>query len=117
MVGKTVSTTTTLFTRLLVSIAAIAILTAFAAVFLLLLTGGMLWLGYAQLIQHGVDAEIAVLILSGIILALLAAIILAVQYHFRRLRRLARHMGNMRSSVSGKVSHIVDSFMEGLISN
>jgi len=116
-VGRTVTSAAHPFTRLLMSMAAIAIFTAFAAMLVLLLSGGALWLGYLQLTASGIEPQIAILILGGIIFALLSAVVLCAQHYMRRMSSITQNILPKLFPASNNISHVADAFMDGLLSD
>ena len=117
IIGKTVSTTTTLFTNLLISMAAIALLAAFAAVFLIIIVCGVLYLSYQELIIYGVTELNAMLILGAVLLLLLLGIYHYIGYHVRQMGKNYSGILHSKTSNAPGVSNIIDSFMDGLLSH
>ncbi len=115
LAGETVASTTALFMRLLTAVAAVAVLTAIAGMLAALMMGGLLWLLYIQLMAHGVSETIAVCILIGAVVMLLAVIIAIAQHHFYKIGKFTRQVMVTQSPISGHVMSVADAFLDGFL--
>ena len=117
VIGKTANSTTTLVTRLIICMAAIAILATFAAVFTLLLIGSALWMLYTALVAYGFDTQNTILVLSGIILAMLGGTLYYVQCQVREIKNTSQHLTKARSPLTQKATDIAGAFMNGFFNS
>lgn len=113
ILGKTVSSTTPLFLRLITAMAAIAALAALSVlVFAILMVGGV-WAIYTQLIAYDyTQGEASALIACGLV-AILLALVVAVQRYTARVRTTLRQLAYVQAPVSSRLSHIFDEFARG----
>ncbi len=116
VIGRTVSSGTSLLTRLLLGMAAIAILIAFAVLFTAFIVVALLWMTYEQLLLSGMDKMAAVVVLSGIVLALLAATVLMAKQHLSNIH----HLTNLALQPNTppalrRFSPVINAFMDGLL--
>lgn len=114
VVNKTVSSSTTLFLRLLAGMAAIIVCAITASLIIAILITGGVWLAYGELVTSGIDKQVAALIIGSLLLALLAAIMLTVKKYFYQLHIVSKTILNFKPPLGGKLSRVIDAFMEGL---
>jgi uncharacterized membrane protein len=113
VVGKTVSTTTPLFMRLILGMAVITLLAVFCAVILAVLIAGAVWLSYTQLVAHGITTLAACAIIGLSLLALMLLALLMLQCYWRKAYRIVQRILYLQSPISGRISTITDAFMNG----
>ena len=116
-VGKTVSNTTPIMMRLLAGMVAITFFAIFASVLIALLTVGSLWFLYSQMVAHGIDPQIAALMIGCLMLALLSFSMLMLQCYWHRLQRLSKRINISQSPITARVTYVTDAFMDGFFSN
>lgn len=112
-VGKTVSSTTPLFMRLLLGMAAITLFAVFAAVLLALIGAGLVYVAYIQLMAHGFSEAHTLLIIGGVLVALLFATVMVVRYHWRRAYKLTQKILLLQTPITGRINRIGEAFMSG----
>jgi len=115
-IGKTVSSTTPLFLRLIMGMAAITVLSVVGAILIVVFIVGTLWFIHAQLIAGGTTPQLAGLITGELVLLIMAAILLLTRSYWRKIKLISSNIINMNTPVSSRVSGIADSFMNGFMS-
>jgi len=115
MMEKALSSTAILLRRLLIYMAVIAVLIIFVAMLLFLLTSGLLWVAYTQLLVYGVHPQTAILDLAALVLLLLVGSICCAKYHFRRVHSVSKKFLHTQWTLYHPLSHISGAFMEGLL--
>lgn len=113
VIGRTVSSTTPLFMRLLLGMAAITVLAILATILTGVLIVGALWFIYFQLVTYGVDPAMAVTTLGGLILALVALTLIFARNYWIRVRRISQRISYMQAPIAGRFSTIADAFVDG----
>jgi len=113
IVGKTVSSTTPLFIRLILGMAVITLLAVFCAVILAMLVAGGAWFGYSQMVDNGVTEVAAFSIIGLIMFSLLLTIGLFLQHYLRKANAIAKRIMYLQAPISGRFSMISDAFMNG----
>jgi uncharacterized membrane protein len=117
VVNKTVSSATPLFIRMLASVAAITVCAIIAALIIVMLIVGGVWLTYWQLTAYGVDTQTSALIIGSLLLALLASVITAGKQHCYRLRYNSQKIFSFQPAIGGQISRVANAFMEGFDSS
>ena len=113
MMEKTVSSVATVFTRLLMSMAIVAILAAFSAVFLVIIMTGIIWGAYVQLTLHGWDSSSAILIIIAALAVLLCLCMYAVQRHVRKIAEISHFLLLAKAIPHNRFSSLMNAFMDG----
>ena len=113
MLKRTVTSTTPLFMRLLLGMAALVVFAVIGAILGAFLMVGILWLIFDQLVANGVPAQNAQMLIAGGMLILLAASIAMAQKHWRQMRKIANSIIYLQSPIHGKLNTIADAFMSG----
>lgn len=113
-VGKSVSSTTPLFMRLLLGMAAITLFAVFAAVLMAFIMTGLVWVSYVQLLAHGITQLHAILIIGAVLVAILGIALLALRHYWRKACRLSKRIMFMQSPLTGRLNQISEAFMSGL---
>jgi len=111
--GKTVSSTTPIFMRLGLSMAAIIALGTFLLLLSTILLVSLLWLLHLQLVLHGMEPIEATYIVIATVITMMLVIALAIRLYVGRIQTNMREIAYAHSPVGGRVSYIVDSFMRG----
>lgn len=114
LAGRTVTSTTPLFMRLLAAVAAVAVLSAMASALLALLFAGILWLIYGELIAHGLAPQMALVSMIGLVLMALSIMVYFVQRYVSQIRLLSNRVIVGQSPVTGGLGAVADAFMQGL---
>ncbi len=112
-VSKTVTSTTPLFIRLLIGMAAITVCSVVASIIIIILAVGLTWAAYLQLLQQGISEGSALVIIGSLLLALLAAVVLALKKHVRKLQLVSKNIMHMQAPIGEKISDITGAFMQG----
>lgn len=113
VVSKTVSSTTPLFIRLLVGMAAITVCAVIAAIILAILVTGVVWFAYEQLLQHGASQGSASVIIGALLLVLLSCIVIAIKAHLKNLHDVSKNILYFQAPISGALTNISNAFMDG----
>ncbi len=113
MLKRTVSSTTPLFMRLLLGMAALVVFAVVGAILGAFIMAGLLWLIFDQMVAAGIPPQNAKLLLAGSVLVLFVVAISMAQKHWRNMRKLANNIIYLQSPIGGKLNAIADAFMDG----
>ena len=112
--GKTMSGTTPLLMRLLAGVVTITVLTIFSAILVTVFILGSIWLGYSLLVDAQVEPQMAMLMIAGALLALIAAAAIAIRNTLLNLRGVHKRFVITQSPIATRMHSAVDAFFEGL---
>lgn len=115
-VSKTVSATTPLFLRLILGMAAITVMSVVAAILIVMLITGGLWMFHSQLILAGATPALALMMTGLIVLLMLAIMAMVAQNYWRKVKHITTRMMNMQAPVSSRMTGLADAFMDGFMS-
>jgi hypothetical protein len=114
MLGRTASTSAILFQRLLAGLAAIAVLAVVTAILIGVLMVGLLYLMYTYLVAHGLEPNVAMLVVGGVTLAFLALTVAYIVAYWRKVRSVPQQLVRMNAPISTRLHDVVDAFMSGM---
>lgn len=99
--------------RFLLGMAAIVVLSVILSVLIAAALVAGLYLAYRLLLEHGVTADAALLIIGGVGVIFAFALCIAILYRFRRLR-LSLRPG---PDVANYISEIGEAFVDGFVTS
>ncbi|MFZ4541960.1 MAG: hypothetical protein ACOYNL_09205 [Rickettsiales bacterium] len=112
-VGKTVSSTTPLFMRLILGMAAVTLFAVFAAVVSAMLVGILTWFSFYQLTAHGLSDGLAIAVIALVMLSIVLTIVMAMQHYWRKACSLAKTIMYVQSPISGRLNTLTEAFIGG----
>ncbi len=114
-IGKTISNTTPIFTKLLLGVVAVTAFAVFASVLAAMLLVGGTWFLYVQMIAHGADNDIAALTIACLLIALLAMSAIIMREYIYRIRRISKRIIYMQTPLTTRLTNLADAFASGLL--
>ena len=112
-VNKTVSSTGSLFLRLLAGMAAITVLALTSVIIIAMLIAGGAWLSYNQMVSANIDPQAAALIIGSLLLALLSSIILSAKSYYLGLQHTLKNTMDFQAPVGGNLTRAIEAFLNG----
>ncbi len=110
--SKVRSSHSILLDRLLINIAAVAMLLITASTVLVLILCTLLWMGYTQLVESGMSSEAAFLLAEAVLIAFFGFLLWATSHY---LCKMKNSIVPSPVAMGGPVTNAVNAFIDGLM--
>ena len=115
MAGKSLADTTPMISRLLSGIAAVVALAMLSAILGGVLLVGLLYVAYASLVAHGLEPQVAMIVMGTIILIITALLVSQLKTSIRQIKHIPSQMLVRQNPLAQRASKVGAAFIDGFM--
>ncbi|MBY0406849.1 MAG: hypothetical protein K2Q01_04100, partial [Rickettsiales bacterium] len=116
MAGRSLSASTPLVNRLLTGIAVIVGLAILSAILAGVLVVGMLYGAYAILVAHGLEQDMALIVVGALTLGLIAMLVRQLVLNIQEIKAIPTQIIGKQNRMAERASKVGAAFLDGLLS-